>query len=117
MAPVVQLTQGGPVHEGTFVDGPLDGLTYTIESDKGVLAISREADAAWLYRLDGDSAVTPTTYSLVIDGDADPFTGARAFNEDKAIRAAEDGYDVIADPGDAVDAEELAYEEVLTDGE
>ncbi len=100
------------MHEAPFVGGPLDGLTYEIRSDLGVLVVAKDAQIAWLYR----AAEGGDTYELVLD-DADPATGARVLDEDKAIAAAEAGYDVIAAPGEEPTQEELDEEEVLTDGE
>jgi len=105
------------MHEGTFTGGPLDGLTYTIESTQGVLVIAKDSRVAWLYRSNGESLVDPRPYELVLDETTDELTGARPFDEDKAIAAAEAGYDIIAAPGEDPTEEELAEEEVLTDGE
>lgn len=108
------------MHEGTFKDGPLDGLTYTIRSTVGVLAVSEDSDVAWLYA----AAVDPSTpedaartYNLVLDSTTDPTTGARVFDEDKAVAAAEAGYDIVVDPDPAPTQEEIDEEEVITDGE
>jgi hypothetical protein len=104
--------------EGSFVGGPLDGLTYTLRSDTKVLAADPEQELAWLYVRDqGSSAEAPRFTLDMTPGDADPTTGARAFDEDRAVAATEFGYDVIVLPGDPPTQEEIDEEEVLTDGE
>lgn len=109
------------MHEGTFHDGPLDGLTYTIRSEQGVLVVNDESTLAWLYTAD-PTKPTPAPdanrdYTLVMDGAADPVTGARVFDEDKALQAVESGYDVVTEPGDEPTQEQLDEEEVITDGD
>ena len=97
----------------SFDDGPLDGLTYSFRDDApGVLAVDKEDSIAWLY-----ASPVSSTFTLRIDGDADPATGARPLDDDKAVAAAEFGYLVIAAPGDEPDQDDLDAEENLTDGE
>jgi hypothetical protein len=89
-----------------FSEGPLDGLTYTVDdASKGVLAADPDTELAWLYA-SGDGV----NFELRIDGDADPASGARPFDEDKAIAAVEYGYVVLAVPGDDATQEEIEAE-------
>lgn len=95
-----------------FSGGPLDGLTYTVDdASAGVLAADPETAVAWLY-----ASTDGINYALRVDGDADPATGARHFDEDRAVTAAESGYAVISVPGDDPTADELDAEEDTTDG-
>ena len=104
--------------EGSFVGGPLDGMTYTLRSDTKVLATDPEQELAWLYVRDQDSPAETPRFTLdVTSEDADPVTGARGLNEDRAIEAVEAGYDVVVIPGEPPTQEEIDEEEVLTDGE
>lgn len=89
-----------------FSEGPLDGLTYTVDdASRGVLAADPDSQLAWLYA-SGDGI----NFELRIDGDADPASGARPFDEDKAVAAAEYGYVVLALPGDDATEAEIEAE-------
>ena len=90
------------MHEGTCVGGPLDGLTYTIRSDGGFLAVDKPAGLAWLYAKTEDG-----TFVVVTNGDVnlvDPVTGARPLDDQRAMSAwADTGLDVVAVPDNQLD--------------
>jgi hypothetical protein len=110
-------TQGGPMHEGHFVGGPLDGLTYTIRNQNSVLAVDPELGVAWLYKHLPMQPEGLPNYALdMTPGETDAITGARVYDEQRSIEAAEAGYDIIVVPGEKPSQEEID-EEVLTDGE
>jgi hypothetical protein len=111
-------TRGGSVPEGSFVGGPLDGMTYTLRSESNVLAVDPDEEVAWLYKRLPDQPSDVLNYTLdITPGETDPATGARVFDEDRAVAAVEAGYDVIVIPGIAPTQDEIDDEEVLTDGE
>lgn len=104
--------------EGSFVGGPLDGMTYTLRNDTNVLAVDPEESIAWLYVRTQNEATGQGDYALdMTPGETDPVTGARIYDEDRAVAAVEAGYDVIPVPGTPPTQEEIDEEEVLTDGE
>jgi hypothetical protein len=83
------------MHDAIFRDGPVADRKLTVRSDLGVLVVDAQASLAWLYvSNDGGSY-----YDLKIDENSDPVTGARQLDENLAIQAAEQGYDVMAVPG------------------
>jgi hypothetical protein len=104
--------------EGSFVGGPLNGMTYTLRNENNVLAVDPDEEVAWLYTRLLDQPAGVPNYALdMTPGEADPVTGARVFDEDRAVAAVEAGYDVIAAPGIPPTQDEIDEEEVLTDGE
>lgn len=104
--------------EATFTGGPLDGLTYTLRTEGNVLAVEPELGLAWLYRRLLDQPSGLPNYALdMTPGETDPATGSRIYDEERSIAAVEQGLDVIVIPGEDPTDEEIAREEVLTDGE
>lgn len=104
--------------ESTFTGGPLDGLTYTLRTEGNVLAVDPELGIAWLYRRLLDQPAGLPNYALDwTPGETDPATGSRIYDEERSIAAVEQGLDVIVIPGDDPTDDEIAHEEVLTDGE
>lgn len=104
--------------EGSFVGGPLDGMTYTLRNEGNVLAVDPDQGVAWLYKRLLDQPAGMPNYALdMTPGETDPATGSRIYDEERSIAAAEAGYDVIVIPGEMPTQEEIDEEEVLTDGE
>lgn len=104
------------MREATFVGGPFDGDVHTIRSTVAVLAADESVGLVWKYVPQSD-APTDNTYVLAIDGDADPTTGARPYDEQMLINSVEAGMDVMTAYVDEPTQEQLDEEEVLTDGE
>lgn len=106
------------MNEGVFVGGPLDGMTYTLRNQKNALAVDPELGVAWLYKRLMDQPAGLPNYALdMTPGETDAVTGARVYDEQRSIEAAEQGYDIIVVPGEKPSQDEIDEEEVLTDGE
>jgi hypothetical protein len=104
--------------EGSFVGGPLDGMTYTLRNQGNVLAVDPDLGVAWLYNrlIDQDTGL-PAYLLDMTPGETDPATGSRVYDEERSISAAESGYDVIVVPGPMPTQAEIDEEEELTDAE
>lgn len=101
------------MHEATFLDGPLEGESYTIRSTSGVLAADKPADLFWVYV----PAEDPGSYRVAFGDDADPSSGARPYDETALIASVEAGWDVLVATPDDPDEDEINVEVVITDGE
>ncbi len=92
-------------HKGVCMGGPLAGLTISIRSDDGFVAVDKPAGACWLYRTDRDNGrfvLCVEQDALLLDED-----GTRALDLDRLGGAGAEGLDVIALP----EAEPAADEE------
>lgn len=86
------------MHKGVCVGGPLAGLTMTIRSEIGFVAVDRPGSAAWVYYADAAGRFVLTTED---DPSRIEDDGTRALDLDRVAAAgAEKGLDVIALPGD-----------------